>query len=84
MQDSGSSLFNVTMKSGTNQIHGAACEYWLNEAFDRTRIPNPSADNANCQVGDPITGRPTAGFGYIDMRSGTQGRTGQIVARIQF
>jgi len=53
-------------------------------AFNRTRIPNPSSDNSNYQVRDPITGQPTAGFGYIDVRSGTQGRTGQIVARIQF
>ena len=27
-------LFNFTTKSGTNQIHGSAYEYWANEAMD--------------------------------------------------
>src|SRR5215468_1735787 len=30
----GGGLFNVTMKSGTNQFHGAAYEYFVNEAFN--------------------------------------------------
>ena len=30
----GGGLFNVTMKSGTNQFHGSAYEYFVNEAFN--------------------------------------------------
>lgn len=51
--------------------------------FNRIRVPSPSSDNAGAtQV--TVGGVPTAGFGYINTRSGTQGRTGQIVARIDF
>jgi hypothetical protein len=51
--------------------------------FNRIRVPSPSSDNAGAtQV--TIGGVPVAGFGYINTSSGTQGRTGQIVARIDF
>ncbi len=30
----GGGLFNVTMKSGTNTLHGSAYDYWYNEAFN--------------------------------------------------
>lgn len=53
-------------------------------AFNRTRIPNPSSDNAGATQVRDASGRPTTGFGYINVASGTQGRTGQIVARLQF
>lgn len=29
----GGGLFTITMKSGTNQCHGSAFDYWQNEAF---------------------------------------------------
>ena len=52
--------------------------------FNRIRVPSPTSSNAaQTQVRDP-NGVPIAGFGYINVRNGTQGRTGQIVARIQF
>jgi hypothetical protein len=30
----GGGFFNVTMKSGTNNFHGSAYDYWINEAFN--------------------------------------------------
>jgi hypothetical protein len=30
----GSGLFNVTMRSGTNQFHGSVYDYWVNEALN--------------------------------------------------
>ena len=30
----GGGVFNVTMKSGNNQLHGSAYEYWVNEALN--------------------------------------------------
>jgi len=39
----GGGLFNVTMKSGTNQFHGSAYEYFVNEAFN---AGNPFLDAA--------------------------------------
>ena len=30
----GGGLFNMTMKSGTNKLHGSAYDYWYNEAFN--------------------------------------------------
>jgi hypothetical protein len=55
----------------------------FSNAFNRTRIGGPSSTNAKAtQVYKD--GRPTSGFGYINVASGTQGRTGQLVARIQF
>jgi hypothetical protein len=57
----------------------------MTNVFNRVRIPGPSATNAQAtQRRDPTTGMPTSGFGYINVRSGTQGRTGQILAKIQF
>jgi hypothetical protein len=51
--------------------------------FNRIRVPSPSSDNAQAtQV--TAGGVPVTGFGYINTGSGTQGRTGQIVARINF
>jgi hypothetical protein len=43
----GGGMFNVTMKSGTNQFHGTAYDYFVNEAFN---------------AGQPFTGAP-AGTG---------------------
>src|SRR6266850_5833170 len=39
----GGGLFNVTMKSGTNQIHGTAYDYFVNEVFN---AGNPFTNNA--------------------------------------
>lgn len=30
----GGGIFNITMRSGTNQFHGSAYDYWQNEAFN--------------------------------------------------
>ena len=30
----GGGVFNITMKSGNNQLHGSAYEYWVNEALN--------------------------------------------------
>jgi hypothetical protein len=30
----GGGLFNLTMRSGTNALHGSAYDYWVNEAFN--------------------------------------------------
>jgi hypothetical protein len=30
----GGAFYNVTMKSGTNQLHGTVYDYWVNEAFN--------------------------------------------------
>src|SRR5215468_2573587 len=38
----GGGLFNVTMKSGTNQLHGTAYNYFVNEVFN---AGNPFTDN---------------------------------------
>jgi hypothetical protein len=59
----------------------------LNNAFNRIRVPMPggtAASNAGLTQRVDATGKPTAGFGYMNAASGSQGRTGQIVARIQF
>ncbi len=60
----------------------------LNNAFNRIRVPSftPAAiQNAGAtQKRDPKTGLPSSGFGYINTGPGSAGRTGQIVARIQF
>ena len=56
----------------------------LNNAFNRIRVPNPTATNAQATQRVDATGKPTSGFGYINTGPGSVGRTGQIVARIQF
>ena len=41
----GGGVFNVTMRSGTNQFHGTAYEYFVNEAFNAGN-PNVTGDPA--------------------------------------
>jgi outer membrane receptor protein involved in Fe transport len=52
--------------------------------FNRIEVPSPSSNNAGATQTSNPQGVPISGFGYINTRSGTQGRTGQIVARIEF
>ncbi len=52
--------------------------------FNRIGVPGPTSSNAAQTQVRNAQGVPTSGFGYINVRNGTQGRTGQIVARIQF
>lgn len=56
----------------------------LNNAFNRIRVPNPTSTNAQLTQRRDSTGKPTAGFGFMNAGTGTAGRTGQIVARLQF
>ena len=48
----GGGVFNVTMKSGTNQIHGTAFDYFVNEAFN---AGNPFTNQST----QSATARPT-------------------------
>ena len=41
----GSAVFNLTMKSGTNQIHGSAYEYFVNEALNASTPYSQTATN---------------------------------------
>jgi hypothetical protein len=41
----GSAVFNLTMRSGTNQLHGSAYEYFVNEALNAS-TPNYSRNNS--------------------------------------
>jgi hypothetical protein len=55
----GSSLFNVTMKSGGNAIHGAAYEYFVNEAFNADQAftsarPRSRRNNYGFNLGGPV------------------------------
>ena len=43
----GSAVFNLTMKSGSNQIHGSAYEYFVNEALNASTPYSDSATNPN-------------------------------------
>jgi hypothetical protein len=55
----GGGMFNVTMKSGTNQFHGTAYENFVNEAFNAGQpfIPgNPRARNRRNDYGFTIGG----------------------------
>ena len=55
----GGGMFNVTMKSGTNQFHGTAYEHFVNEAFNAGQpfIPgNPRARNRRNDYGFTIGG----------------------------
>jgi hypothetical protein len=57
----------------------------LMNAFNRVRIPNPSATNATApQVRNPTTGNTQSGFGYINPLPAGGQRTGQLVARFNF
>jgi hypothetical protein len=56
----------------------------LNNAFNRIRVPGPSSTNAQATQRVDQNGKPSTGFGYMNTASGSQGRTGQLVARIQF
>jgi hypothetical protein len=56
----------------------------MSNVFNRVRIPGPSSGNAQATQVRDSSGRPTSGFGYINVRSGAQGRTGQLFAKIQF
>ena len=57
----------------------------LMNAFNRVRIPNPTADNALApQVRNPVTGNTQSGFGYINPFPAGGQRTGQFVARFMF
>jgi hypothetical protein len=59
----GGGVFNVTMKSGTNQIHGTAFDYFVNEAFNsgnpftnQSKNPRPRArrNDYGFTVGGPV------------------------------
>ncbi len=55
----GGGMFNVTMKSGTNQFHGTAYEHFVNEAFNAGQpfIPgNPRARNRRNDYGFTVGG----------------------------
>jgi hypothetical protein len=57
----------------------------LMNAFNRVRIPNPSATNATAsQVYNASTGNTQSGFGYINPLPAGAQRTGQLVARFTF
>ena len=43
-------LFNFTSRSGTNQFHGSAYEYWVNEALN---AGEPYTDNGTGRIGSP-------------------------------
>ena len=53
--------------------------------LNRIQVPGASASNPMAtQVVNAATGVPQSGFGYMNASSGTQGRTGQVVARFTF
>ncbi len=56
----GGGVFNVTMRSGTNQLHGSAYDYFVNEAFN---AGNPFTD-APAGTGNPrpVSRRNDYGF----------------------
>ena len=56
----------------------------LMNAFNRVRIPNPSADNASMPQVRAANGNTQSGFGYINPLPAGGQRTGQLVARFQF
>jgi hypothetical protein len=56
----------------------------LMNAFNRVRIPNPSADNALFPQTYNEDGTTASGFGRIDAFNAGGQRTGQIVARFMF
>ena len=55
----GGGLFNVTMRSGANQLHGSAYEYWVNEAFNASQPylnvkPRSRRHDYGFTVGGPV------------------------------
>src|SRR6516162_1580128 len=55
----GGGLFNVTMRSGTNQFHGGAFEYFVNEFLN---AGTPFTNNGNGQLLRPVQRRNDYGF----------------------
>jgi len=73
----GGGVFNVTMRSGTNQVHGSVYEYFVNEAFnagnpnvtgDPAGNPRPRArrNDYGFTVGGPIKRDKTFFFGAFE------------------
>ena len=52
--------------------------------FNRIQVPGPSSSNPLQTQVLSAAGVPQSGFGYMNATSGTQGRTGQVVARFVF
>jgi hypothetical protein len=52
--------------------------------FNRIQVPGASASNPLQTQVVNAAGVPQSGFGYMNASSGTQGRTGQVVARFTF
>jgi hypothetical protein len=52
--------------------------------FNRIQVPGPSSSNPLQTQVVSAAGVPQSGFGYMNATSGTQGRTGQVVARFVF
>jgi Carboxypeptidase regulatory-like domain/TonB dependent receptor len=50
----GGGFFNLTMKSGTNQFHGSAYDYFVNEAFNAGQ---PFTNNGNGGLVNPVARR---------------------------
>lgn len=55
----GGGVFNVTMKSGTNQLHGSGYEYFVNEALNAGQ---PFTDDGNGHLRRPRQRRSDYGF----------------------
>jgi hypothetical protein len=56
---------------------------WFN-IFNRIGVPGPSSSNALATQVVNAAGVPQSGFGYMNASSGSGGRNGQLVARLQF
>jgi len=57
----GGGMFNVTMRSGTNQFHGSAYEYWGNNILN-AGIPFTVAPNSTTGLSRPVIRRNDFGF----------------------
>jgi hypothetical protein len=57
----GGGVFNVTMRSGTNQFHGTAYEYWGNNILN-AGIPFTVASNNPTSLSRPVVRRNDFGF----------------------
>ena len=57
----GSGLFNVTMRSGTNQFHGSGYDYFVNEALNAGW---PNTDNGRGQLSRNRERRNDWGFSF--------------------